>query len=279
MRRRTHTPLGEMGSDGGDHAHRVFNQKPVFCPCPLSEGNRQSCTYPLNSSQSRIPEKQTPESPRADSAQPAPETLSMKKILFRVFLVPASIWVVCAALLIKAGCSDHLGKADMALVLGSKVEPDGTPSPRLRARLDRTVELYKEGLFPRILVSGGIGKEGHDEAAVMAAYLVKQGIPKDAIVEDNAGNTTYDSARKIAVLCKQNSSQSVFIISQYFHIPRAKLALQKFGIETVYHAHAHYVEWRREPYSITRELAGYVTYSFKKYPAHTPTAPPAPAHE
>lgn len=155
----------------------------------------------------------------------------------------------------------------MALVLGSKVELDGTPSPRLRARLDKAVQLYKAGNFPRILVSGGIGKEGYDEAAVMATYLEREGIPRDAILEDNSGNTTYDSARRIASLAAENSLRSVFVVSQYFHIPRARLALQKFGIETVFHAHAEYVEWFREPYSITRELAGCVTYHFKKYPA------------
>jgi vancomycin permeability regulator SanA len=48
----------------------------------------------------------------------------------------------------------------LALVLGSKVEQEGTPSPRLRARLDRTLELFRDGWFAFIIASGGLGKEG-----------------------------------------------------------------------------------------------------------------------
>jgi vancomycin permeability regulator SanA len=34
-------------------------------------------------------------------------------------------------------------------------------------------------------VSGGIDKEGFDEAESMSAYLVENGIPHSAIVKDN----------------------------------------------------------------------------------------------
>ena len=74
------------------------------------------------------------------------------------------------------GClSDELEKADVALVLGNKVEPDGTPSARLAARLDRTAELYHEGYFPLVIVSGGTGKEGYPEGTAMRDYLVNKG--------------------------------------------------------------------------------------------------------
>src|SRR5262245_47660290 len=66
------------------------------------------------------------------------------------------------ATLVLVGLHEEIGKADVALVLGSKVELDGTPSARLRARLDRTLELYRAGNFPKIITSGGLGKEGFD---------------------------------------------------------------------------------------------------------------------
>jgi vancomycin permeability regulator SanA len=160
--------------------------------------------------------------------------------------------------------------ADIALVLGNKVELDGTPSPRLKARLDKAAELYHAGYFPRVLVSGGIGKEGHDEAQVMAEYLVKKGVPQEMVLRDNEGNTTYDSARKTAQLAREQRFGRVLVVSQYFHIPRSVLALRKTGLEPVYHAHARHVEWLRDPYSITRELAGYITYHFKDFPSALP---------
>jgi len=67
--------------------------------------------------------------------------------------------------------------SDVAIVLGSKVEDDGTPSVHLRIRLDRTVELYNAGMVPMIIVSGGPGVPAHPEPIVMRDYLVAQGVP------------------------------------------------------------------------------------------------------
>ena len=102
----------------------------------------------------------------------------------------AGLFLLGTALLVFAGLRDQIGKADIALVLGSKVEPDGTPSPRLRARLDKTIELYRADYFPTVIASGGVGKEGFDEAVVMRDYLVFHGIPADRVIVDSGGTTT-----------------------------------------------------------------------------------------
>ena len=49
---------------------------------------------------------------------------------------------------------DDIHEADVAVVLGNTVNPDGTPSRRLAARLDLAVDLYQRGLFRNVLVSG-----------------------------------------------------------------------------------------------------------------------------
>ena len=106
----------------------------------------------------------------------------------------AGLILAGTAILVVAGLRDDIGKADAALVLGCKVELDGTPSTRLRARLDRTLELYQAGHFPKIITSGGVGKEGFDEAAVMRDYLVARGVPTEHIIVDSDGTTTFASA-------------------------------------------------------------------------------------
>lgn len=168
------------------------------------------------------------------------------------------------ALLVVSGLQDQKSRADVALVLGSKVERNGTPSRRLQSRLDRTVELYKEGYFPVIIASGGMGKEGYDEAAVMKTYLVSKGIPSSQIILDSGGRTTFDSAKNTLQIARQKHYKSVFVVSQYFHIPRARLALNRFGISTVYSAHASIYEIR-DIYSSFRELMGYLSYSTRHY--------------
>lgn len=186
-----------------------------------------------------------------------------KQLLVGIALSIGAV-ILATAVLVLAGLCDHVGSSDIALVLGSKVESDGTPSPRLRARLDRTLELYRAGYFPLVVASGGTGPEGYDEATVMRDYLVTHGIPIDRIIMDSLGATTFLSARNTLAIARQRKLSSVFVVSQYFHLPRARLALTKFGISTVYSAHARYFE-ARDVYSSLREPAGFPSYLFRHY--------------
>lgn len=168
--------------------------------------------------------------------------------------------------LVGDGVRDRPGKADVGLVLGSKVERDGTPSARLRARLDTAVECYRASRFPAVIVSGGFGKEGFDEALVMRDYLVAQGIPAECVIVDSEGTTTYASARTMRRIARERKFKSICVVSQYFHIPRARLALHRFGFASVSSAYARFFE-PRDVYSSLRELPGYVKYLVRRYDA------------
>ncbi len=166
---------------------------------------------------------------------------------------------LASLLLVTAGLQDEIHEADVAVVLGNTVNPDGSPSHRLAARLDVAVDLYQRGLFKNVIVSGGLGREGFDEAAVMKGYLVKRGVPHDSIVVDSLGVTTAATARNTAVLAKTHRWSRVLVISQYFHIPRCRLALSQAGLAPVYAAHARYFELR-DIYSTFREVIAYTAY-------------------
>lgn len=187
------------------------------------------------------------------------------KIVIRVGVSIVVLVLFAAILVVACGLHDDLTPADVALVLGNTVKSDGTPSPRLKARLDRTVELYRQGLFPLVLASGGAGKEGHDEGVVMRDYLVAQGIPAESVVADSLGNNTFASARNTRAFLDAKNLRSVMVISQYFHIPRARVALWRCGVSPVYWAHAHYFE-ARDFYCIGREIGGFPVYLFLRKP-------------
>jgi len=188
----------------------------------------------------------------------------VRKLLVRTLLGGLGILVLGTLILVAAGLRDDVGKADVAVVLGSKVEADGTPSPRLRARLDKTVELYQAGAFPLVIASGGTGKEGFDEAKVMTEYLVAHGIPGERVIKDGSGATTYSSARFAAKIVRERRLGSVFVISQYFHVPRSCLALRRFGVPMVLGAHARHFELR-DFYSAPREFVAWCCYLVRRY--------------
>jgi vancomycin permeability regulator SanA len=205
----------------------------------------------------------------ADSVGTARIGMTRKKIIKYALIltgITAIVFSACAGLLAWSGMQDDLHHADVALVLGNTVDPDGSPSPRLRARLERTLELYRLGYFPTVIVSGGIGKEGYDEAAVMKKYLSARGIPESAIIADNQGTTTFASAQNTLRILREQKLGSVLVVSQYFHIPRARIALGKSGVSPVYSAHAYYFE-ARDIYSTAREVIGCIEYECRRYDA------------
>lgn len=186
--------------------------------------------------------------------------IKLKRLLFVCSISAAGI-LIALAILISSGLNDKIGKADVALVLGNTVNTDGTPSPRLQARLDKTLELYRDGYFPTIIVSGGVGIEGYDEAKVMGDYLVSHGVPADQIIMDNEGINTSASAKKTLRILNESNKKSVLVVSQYFHLPRARLALERLAISPIYSAHANFFEWR-DIYSSLREVIAYISYAW-----------------
>ena len=150
----------------------------------------------------------------------------------------------------------------IAVVLGAKVETNGQPSEGLKARLDHAVDLYKQGYFKLVLVSGGHGREGYDEPVVMRGYLETHGVSHGAIFEDNDGSNTWHTAHNTAQFVTQHHLKSVLIISEYFHLPRCRMAFARFGVAPIYSSHAPF--WsRRNFYSLPREVVGYVGYYFR----------------
>ncbi|MEK3884373.1 YdcF family protein [Paenibacillus sp. PL2-23] len=160
------------------------------------------------------------------------------------------------------GLNDEIEPVDVAVVLGNKVETNGQPSDRLKARLDKSVELYKEGYFPFIIVSGGMGKEGYDEAKVMKSYLVDAGVPAAFIIEDSNGYNSYMTAQNTRKIMNENDLDSAMVITQYFHISRTKLAFRKLNMKEVYAAHATIFEVR-DIYSVIREFPAFYKYLLK----------------
>jgi len=183
-----------------------------------------------------------------------------RNLAHRVAAFAAGLYIFAAVALAAWGCIDHIEPADAIVVLGNTVAPDGSPSPRLKARLDAALDAYRLGTAPLIIVSGGVGAEGHDEAAVMAAYLVQQGVPASAVLRDGAGNDTAATACNVSHVLQARGLKSVIVATQYFHVPRARLALQRAGLNVAGSVHARYVE-ARDVYSLAREVIGIAAYA------------------
>lgn len=184
----------------------------------------------------------------------------MIKTLFRFILACAALFLLAALALTIFGLQEDVQQADVGVVFGNKVERSGVPSLSLASRLDKTLALYQRGAFTRVIVSGGVGKEGWDEAQVMADYLVERGIPREAILVDSQGNNTYLTAVNTARLAEENDLHSFVLISHFYHLPRARLTFRRLGMEPVSIAHAERFVARDFYYGLMREVVAYPVY-------------------
>ncbi|WP_310828915.1 YdcF family protein [Paenibacillus pedocola] len=121
-------------------------------------------------------------------------------------------------------------KADAGIILGMAMWGD-EPSPGLKERLDYGLKLYNEGMFSRIIVSGGLDKADYQytEGQGMRNYLVAQGVPEDAILMENESTSTYENLKFSQKIMQQEGMTSVVIITHTYHGRRALEIAREIG--------------------------------------------------
>ncbi len=128
---------------------------------------------------------------------------------------------------------DERRPADLIIVLGA-AEYRGLPSPVLKSRLDHALELYRLGLAPRILTTGGSGGDpDFTEGEVGRNYLVRKGVPSEAILMEPEAETTFQSALAAGEIMARMNLRSCLLVTDGYHLLRAKRMLEELGF-TVY---------------------------------------------
>ena len=147
--------------------------------------------------------------------------------------------------------SDQDARASTAIVLGASVKSDGQPSDALRDRLLVGADLYKQGHVRQLLITGDDGAYHAKEIDVMRAFLIKQGIPGDAVLSDPHGYRTYESCKRAAEVFQ---IKDAIIVTQRFHIARALYLCESFGIQSL-GVTSDLTSYQRNLYFWTRDLA------------------------
>ena len=117
---------------------------------------------------------------------------------------------------------------DCALVLGARVYKSGALSPMLADRVLTGVELYKNGVVPKLIMSGDYENKDYDEVGPMKDFALGQGVPNQDIDIDPAGFSTYDSMYRAKNVF---AVRRVIIVTQKFHLYRAVYIARAIGID------------------------------------------------
>lgn len=179
-----------------------------------------------------------------------------KNILKYTFVLGAIWFVIHSVYIIADGLHDQKRNADLAVVFGNTVNKDGTLSPRLKARLDKSIELYRNNKAKKIMVSGGLGKEGYWEGNEMKKYLIENKIPSDEIITDNFGDNTEKTVINSIKIADSLHYTSIVSVSQYYHQTRIRKLFKKNHFEHITSASPEYFEIR-DIYSVFREFFAY----------------------
>ena len=129
-----------------------------------------------------------------------------------------------------ASHQDDAHRADAIVVLGA-AQFNGKPSKVLAARLDHAAELYKQGLAPLIVVTGG-NQPGDDftEAEASANYLAQHGVPGGAIERETTSRNSYDELAATARFLRQRGINDVVLVSDPFHAYRINAIAHDVGL-------------------------------------------------
>ncbi len=132
------------------------------------------------------------------------------------------------------GQRERAVRSDVLVVLGARVLPGGSPSPALAARVEKAVELYHQGIAPRLLFSGGVGVNPPAEARVMKELAVRLGVPEEACLLEEQSHSTEQNARFSAELLRSLGARTVVVVSDPYHLLRARqyFRLQGFEVAT-----------------------------------------------
>jgi SanA protein len=149
-------------------------------------------------------------------------------ILLALVIAFAKAYVLLSADGEATGSVGEAPEAEVAIVPGALVKPDGTMSLMLADRVEQAARLWHAGKVEKILVSGDHNGWEYDEPDTMRKVLVRDGVPPRLIFEDHAGFDTWATmvrAREIFGV------REAVVITQGFHMPRALFLAERAGIE------------------------------------------------
>lgn len=126
--------------------------------------------------------------------------------------------------------AESVASDDVAVIFGAEVHADGMPSRFTEGRLKVGLALFRAGTAKVIVVSGNNAAGHHHETTAMRRYLQDHGVPSNKIVEDVAGNDTYDTCIRARDVFGVTSA---ILVSQTYHLPRAIATCRALGVDAV----------------------------------------------
>lgn len=250
-----------------------------------------------------MPRPAKPSETQAGSADSSPPRRSWKRrIVVWSFICLTSLASAPLWSMLIHGVLASPRKADAIVIPGAALRKGGTElSDALRWRMDTGIELWKSGYAPIMVLSGG-GDGAWNEPKAMAKYAVERGVPESAILLDSGGDSTRQTAQNVSSMLRSGAIQKrslaaahasisastslpreddliraareytdpieksplrVLVVSQWYHVPRLRLAFRQEGVQAAGSACRHPNFLSQEPRFVLREYVALGAYALR----------------
>jgi uncharacterized SAM-binding protein YcdF (DUF218 family) len=98
--------------------------------------------------------------------------------------------------------------------------------------LDHAVELWRDGVAPLIVTTGG-NRPGdrYTEASASASYLIGLGVPESALQLESQGSSSWESLAAAARFLRQEGITKVVLVSSPYHALRTEKIADEVGLD------------------------------------------------
>lgn len=123
-------------------------------------------------------------------------------------------------------------EADVVIVLGARVMPDGELSTTLLHRIETAYSVYRDGYSEKFIVCGAQGSdEPMTEAKAMAEYLIEQGVPAENVFLEDQSFNTVENLKNARKIMDEQGLDSALIVTSDYHVARSLRLCADAGIE------------------------------------------------
>lgn len=182
------------------------------------------------------------------------------RVLVALLLVGALAFAALEAAVIFHARDDIQGEPGAMVILGAQLQPQG-PSLFLQRRLERALTYLEDHPDTLVVVSGGQGPDEPDtEANGMERFLRAGGFAGTILKEDRSHNTFQNltNSKRTLEEAGYDLTGGVVIVSNDFHLARARMLAGRVGFENVSTLAAASDHLGYKVYNFLREPVGLV---------------------
>lgn len=161
----------------------------------------------------------------------------------------ASMYTFAAFYVGRQATVDNKVHSDVIFVPGSKAFHGKGYNICLVARVKHAVSLYQSGYASRLMFSGGTDTEDKiNEADTMKTIALSLGVPAQDILLERSSTSTWENFQFSTRLLQTHGLQSMIIVTEPFHSPRAVLTARKLGMTVSSSPAINSVCWLKHEY-------------------------------